>query len=246
MAINIKLEVFEGPMDLLLHLIEKNKLNVYDIPIVEVTEQYLQYLKRLEKLNMEVTSEFLVMAATLLNIKAKMLLPVHEEEEEDPREELVQKLIEYKKYKYAASQMGDMILGPNLILTKQPTIPDELIDQPQKPELDELLDGISLKLLYDIYMRMIKNQKDKIDPIRSKFSSIQKDKFTVEEKIQFLLDELNKLKKISFSRVMNRKSKSESITTFLALLELIKMNEVFISQNGVFEEIEIEIKGGKP
>lgn len=244
MSIKVKLEVFEGPLDLLLHLIEKSKLNIYDIPIVEITEQYLEYLKSMEKLNMEVTSEFLVMAATLLNIKAKMLLPSHEEEEEDPREELIQKLIEYKQYKYAAGELEQMIKGPNLMVTRSAKIPEDLSFEVPLPSIDKLLKGITLKGLYDIYMRLLFNQQDKIDPIRSKFKSIPKDKFTVEEKIQFLIDELNKLKKLSFNQLTNKKSKSESITTFLALLELIKMNEVLIQQENTFGNIEIEYKGG--
>lgn len=243
MAITIRLEVFEGPMDLLLHLIEKNKLNIYDIPIVEVTEQYLLYLTDMEKLNMEITSEFLVMAATLLNIKAKMLLPKQKEEEEDPRDELVQKLIEYKKYKFAATQMESMIVGSNLILTKKPTIPEELYVKPPVPPLSVLLENITLKSLYDVYMKVMNNQKSKIDPIRSKFKAIEKDQFTVEEKISFLMDKLRVLKSITFNTLLENRSKSERITTFLALLELIKMNDVFIRQEFVFGEIEVNLKG---
>ena len=110
MAISVKLEVFEGPLDLLLHLIEKNKVDIYDIPIVEITAQYLEYIQNMETEDMNIMSEFLVMAATLLDIKCKMLLPkeVNEEgEEEDPRAELVQKLLEYKMYKYMSYELKD-------------------------------------------------------------------------------------------------------------------------------------------
>ncbi len=110
MAIPVKLEVFEGPLDLLLHLIDKNKVDIYDIPIVEITEQYLEYIKQMETSDMNVMSEFLVMAATLIDIKCRMLLPkeVNEEgEEEDPRAELVQKLLEYKMYKYMSLELRD-------------------------------------------------------------------------------------------------------------------------------------------
>ena len=103
MSIPVKLEAFEGPLDLLLHLIDKNKVNIYDIPIVEITEQYLEYIKQMDTKNLEIMSEFLVMAATLVKIKSKMLLPVEESEEEeavDPRQELVDRLLEYKMYKY--------------------------------------------------------------------------------------------------------------------------------------------------
>lgn len=239
MAIEIKLEVFEGPLDLLLHLIEKNKLNIYDIPIVVITEQYLEYLKSMEKLNMEVTSEFLVMAATLLNIKAKMLLPVHEEEEEDPREELVQKLIEYKKYKYAAKELEERIQGPNIVLTRPQQVPLDMVFEEPKAKIEDLLSQVTLKQLYDIYMRMVLNQKNKIDPIRSQFKSITKDKFTVEQKIDYLIEKLQLLKRFSFRGMVKNKSKSEAVTTFLALLELIKMNEVLISQECAFADIDV-------
>lgn len=114
MAIPVKINVFEGPLDLLLHLIEKNKIDIYDIPIVEITDQYMEYIHSMEKEDLGVMSEFLVMAATLLDIKCKMLLPkeVNEEgEEEDPREELVQKLLEYKMYKYMSYELKDRMDG---------------------------------------------------------------------------------------------------------------------------------------
>ena len=109
MGIPVKLEVFEGPLDLLLHLIEKNKIDIYDIPIVEITDQYMEYLHSMEQEDLGTMSEFMVMAATLLDIKCKMLLPkeVNEEGEEDPREELVQKLLEYKMYKYMSYELKD-------------------------------------------------------------------------------------------------------------------------------------------
>jgi len=114
MSLSVTLEKFEGPLDLLLHLIEKNKINIYDIPIVEITEQYMDYIRQMQEQDMEVMSEFLVMAATLLNIKSKMLLPEEEpedtEEPVDPRQELVERLLQYKMYKYASLELSDLIL----------------------------------------------------------------------------------------------------------------------------------------
>ena len=110
MNLEFKLQVFEGPLDLLLHLIDKNKVNIYDIPIVEITAQYIEYVQNMDKQDLNLVSEFLVMAATLLDIKAKMLLPKdpeNEEEEEDPRTELVEKLLEYKRYKYMSYELRD-------------------------------------------------------------------------------------------------------------------------------------------
>ena len=129
MAISVKLQAFEGPLDLLLHLIEKNKVDIYDIPISLITEQYLEYIDALKDEDMDIASEFLVMAATLLDIKCRMLLPKEENEdgqEEDPRQELVEKLIEYKLYKYMSYELKDRQIDANRNLYKEPSIPDEI------------------------------------------------------------------------------------------------------------------------
>ena len=126
MGIPVKLEVFEGPLDLLLHLIEKNKVDIYDIPIVLITEQYLDYVSKMDTKDMDVMSEFLVMAATLVRIKSKMLLPVEEEEEEefeDPRQELVERILEYKMYKYASYELKDRQVDAGRMVFKEPSIP---------------------------------------------------------------------------------------------------------------------------
>ena len=131
MGIPVKLQVFEGPLDLLLHLIDKNKIDIYDIPIVEITNQYMEYIKAMEKEDLNVMSEFLVMAATLLDIKCKMLLPkeVNEDgEEEDPRQELVEQLLEYKMYKYMSYELKDRELESERVMYKTPTIPQEVME----------------------------------------------------------------------------------------------------------------------
>ena len=137
MALSVKLQAFEGPLDLLLHLIEKNKIDIYDIPIVEITAQYLDYIKDMETEDMNVMSEFLVMAATLLDIKCRMLLPkeVNEEgEEEDPRAELVQKLLEYKMYKYMSYELRDRQVDAARTLFKEKTLPKEI--EEYRPPID--------------------------------------------------------------------------------------------------------------
>ena len=142
MAISVKLEAFEGPLDLLLHLIEKNKIDIYDIPIVEITAQYLDYIRQMQREDMNVMSEFLVMAATLIDIKCKMLLPkeVNEDgEEEDPRAELVQKLLEYKMYKYMSYELKDRLSVSGKVLYKDPTIPEEVAKYEQPVDLEELV-----------------------------------------------------------------------------------------------------------
>ena len=150
MGIPVKLQVFEGPLDLLLHLIDKNKIDIYDIPIVEITNQYMEYIQAMEKEDLNIMSEFLVMAATLLDIKCKMLLPkeVNEEgEEEDPRQELVEQLLEYKMYKYMSYELRDRQMDGEQVLYKDPSIPNEVLEyvEPVKEEvtLPDRLDFVS-------------------------------------------------------------------------------------------------------
>lgn len=248
MAINVVLDVFKGPLDLLLHLIEKNKIDIYDIPIVLITEQYLQYIEKMNELNMDIASEFLVMAATLLNIKAKMLLPVEQddEDEEDPREELVRRLLEYKKYKYASLKLEKLQNNIGMPLYRTQTIPEELEQDDVCIDVKDILNEISLEHLYALFLKLINQQKDRVDPIRSTFDSVEKEEYTLQEKINYLITSLEKLKQLSFKQVLTtQKNKSETITVFLALLELIKMNKVIISQEGVFKDIEIKLKEGK-
>ena len=181
MALAVKLEVFEGPLDLLLHLIDKNKIDIYDIPIVVITEQYMEYIRQLETEDMNVMSEFLLMAATLLDIKCRMLLPkeVSEDgEEEDPREELVQKLLEYK-----------------------------------------------------------------IDPIRSQFGKIEKDEINVDEKMVYIQDYIRNHKKFSFRMLLEKShNKMEIVITFLTILEMMKMGQITIEQDNLFDDIIITSK----
>ena len=141
MAITVKLQAFEGPLDLLLHLIDKNKVDIYDIPIVEITEQYLDYIRQMEQSDMNIMSEFLVMAATLLDIKCRMLLPkeVNEEgEEEDPRAELVEKLLEYKMYKYMSYELKDRQIDAGRNLFKAPTLPREIEEYREPVDYEQL------------------------------------------------------------------------------------------------------------
>ena len=187
MGIPVKLQVFEGPLDLLLHLIDKNKIDIYDIPIVEITNQYMEYIKAMEKEDLNVMSEFLVMAATLLDIKCKMLLPkeVNEEGEEDPREELVQKLLEYKMYKYMSYELKDYMDNAAGVFYKNPSIPDEVLKYREPVDPAELLAGLTLEKLNNIYQSILKKQESKIDPIRSKFGTIEKEEVSLSDKFIF-------------------------------------------------------------
>ena len=208
MALEVKLEVFEGPLDLLLHLIEKNKVDIYDIPIVEITEQYLDYIRQMQTEDMNVMSEFLLMAATLLDIKCRMLLPreINEEgEEEDPRAELVEKLLEYKMYKYMSFELRDMELDATKSFYREKDVPREV--EAYRPPLDynELLKDMTLAKLQEIFEGILKRQEDKKDPVRSNFGRIEKDEVSVDQKAVYVEDF------IRIMLVLNEKRENEII-----------------------------------
>lgn len=244
MEIAYKLNVFEGPLDLLLHLIEKNKVDIYDIPIVTITEQYLAYVSEMQEQDMDVMSEFLVMAGTLLQIKSKMLLPreeTEEEEEEDPRAELVRRLLEYKMYKYAALELKDMELDASHNLYKKPTIPKEVEEYREEVDPAELVDGLTLSKLNDIFQSIMRKQVDKIDPIRSKFGTIEKEEINIEERMVQIREEVRGLKGINFRTLLETQpTRMNIIITFMSILELMKVGAITIRQEETFGEIVID------
>lgn len=243
MAISVKLEAFEGPLDLLLHLIEKNKIDIYDIPIVEITAQYLDYIRQMQREDMNVMSEFLVMAATLIDIKCKMLLPkeVNEDgEEEDPRAELVQKLLEYKMYKYMSYELKDRLSVSGKVLYKDPTIPEEVAKYEQPVDLEELVGDLTLTRLNAIFQSLMRRQNDKIDPIRSKFGQIEQEEVSLDEKMMDLRTYAQEHATFRFSELMReQKGKIQMIVTFLAVLELMKTGELTVVQEHLFDDMLI-------
>ena len=242
--VSLKLSAFEGPLDLLMHLIESNKIDIYDIPIVEITEQYIGYLRNLQEFDMELASEFLVMAATLLDIKSKMLLPRKEEEEEeqeDPRAELVQQLLEYKMYKCMADELKDRQLDAGKVWYKKKDIPDEVLAYEEPVNLEELVGDIRLSDLNRIFQSIMKRQEEKIDKVRSKFGKIEKEEVSLEEKMDYLTDYAASHKHFSFRGMLTASSsKVEVIVTFLAILELMKTGKLTIVQEHIFDDIRIE------
>lgn len=243
MGIPVKLEVFEGPLDLLLHLIDKNKVDIYDIPIVEITNQYMDYIREMQKKDLNVMSEFLLMAATLLDIKCRMLLPVEvneEGEEEDPRQELVEQLLQYKMYKYMSYELRDRQMDGELVLYKDETLPDEVKEYQAPVDLDELLEGLSLAKLNDIFQEVMKRQNDKLDPVRSTFGKIEKEEVTVEEKMDYLNTYIASHKKFSFRDLLvKQKSKLQTVVTFLAILELMKIGSIRVEQEKFGDDMMI-------
>lgn len=244
MGIPVKLQVFEGPLDLLLHLIEKNKVNIYDIPIVEITDQYMEYIHAMEREDLNIMSEFMVMAATLISIKCRMLLPreVNEEgEEEDPREELVRQLLEYKMYKYMSYELRDRMAAAARNVYKLPTIPEEVLAYREPVDTTELLSGLTLKKLNTIFQSVIRRQEEKVDPIRSKFGKIEKEEVSLPDKMEEVTEYARVHKRFGFRDLLGRQAgKVQVIVTFLAILELMKMGIIRISQRYIFDEIEIE------
>ncbi len=243
MAIPVKLEVFEGPLDLLLHLIEKNKVDIYDIPIVEITAQYLEYIQKMPTEDMNVMSEFLVMAATLLDIKCRMLLPkeVNEEgEEEDPRAELVQKLLEYKMYKYMSYELKDRQVDAAHTLFKVKTLPKEIEEYKPPVDYETLLGDADLNKLQNLFKTVMRRQEDKIDPVRSTFGNIEKDEIDMEKKAFYIEEYIASHKTFSFRQLLERQhSKMEIIVTFLVMLELMRLGKVSIVQEDTFDDIII-------
>ncbi|MDO4941982.1 MAG: segregation/condensation protein A [Lachnospiraceae bacterium] len=247
MAIEVKLTAFEGPLDLLLHLIEKNKIDIYDIPISVITEQYLEYLEEMRQADLDIMSEFLVMATTLLRIKSQMLLPkeVNEDgEEEDPREELVQRLIEYKMYKYASGELKDWEVEAGKCLYKNPSLPREVASYREPIDPQKLIErqGVTLEQLKEVFEFVLKRRTDKLDPVRSRFGEIRQDEVKVEDKLIHIRKRIKSEKRMTFQGLLEEQpTKVEVVVTFLALLELMKMGSVHVIQEDVGADIMIEM-----
>lgn len=227
----IKLAAFEGPMDLLLHLIEKNKIDIYDIPIAELTRQYLAYLDRYREFNIEIASSFLVMAATLLQIKSKMMLPQNEtsadEDETDPRIELVQRILEYRKFKEVSNLLTDMAGGQERYVSREPMVLPVKHLPPANLSLDSLLEAfktvLSLKADLNIPNVLVEPQP-----------------YSIQQKMAMIMTLLERSGgNLLFVEAFEIGNKKELIVTFLALLELIKLKSVKVFQQRPFSEIYI-------
>ncbi len=248
--INVSLDAFEGPLDLLLHLIEKNEIDIYNIPIAKLAEQYMEYIDYFSLGDMEDLSEFLVMAATLLEIKSKMLLPVDkkegQEEEEDPREALVKSLIEYKRYKNVIVLFKEKEEKASKYAFRQPEQRLlEMLKAEKTVDYEDLLGGLTHSQLYKIFENCLKNKALKTDVVRSGFNSVTKDVFTVDEKIEQLITILKRDRKIVFSELINKRTpKIERVVTFLAILEIVKTHNLYVNQEKLFGNIEITLERG--
>ncbi len=248
MSYNVKLDIFEGPFDLLVYLIEKSQMDIYDIQISVITAQYLEHLDVIKKLNVDVVSEFLVLAATLIEIKSKMLLPSHKDEEgvldaeDDPRTELVQKILEYKKYKNAVVKLQERnematrsvykVKEDINMIINQSSIEREIIDL----DIDDFVDAFNAFL----------KKRKKISDIKKRYQEIEGQRISIEDKIHQLKIMLNHQREIMFSEIiLEDDDKHEIIVTFVAVLELLKQRLVVATQKQLFEEIKlVKIDGG--
>jgi len=243
MPLSIKVTNFEGPFDLLLHLIKKNKMNIYDINIVEITNQYLEYLRSMKEMDLEMTSEFIVIAATLIEIKSKYLLPKIKEEssledEYDVEKELMDKLVEYRKYKIVAENLKVMEQDTGIMISKKPEIIEE--DNHNTKETD-FLKNITISDLYNLYNDLMEKYNNKMNKDIIVNKEILIDEYKIEDKMEELKQKLDDFGKIHFTNLIyGYSSKIEVIVMFLALLELIKIRSVRVFQESNFKDIYLE------
>lgn len=234
MNYKIRLDIFECPLDLLLYLVRKDHLNIYDIPIAKVTQQYLEYINLMQLLDLNIAGEFLVMASTLMQIKSKMLLPAEElaaQEEEDPRAELVKKLLEYEKFKQIAEDLKARETAQQEVFKRPKTDSPPTAD---KEEKERVYFEASIFDLISAFSRALK------DVPREVFYEVIKDQFTVEQKVHDILHLLLVQSEIKLSDLFAKsKTKIEIIVIFLAILELAKMKEIVARQDAEFEDIII-------
>ena len=244
MPIPLKLQVFEGPMDLLMHLIEKNKIDIYDIPIVTITDQYLEYVRQMEHSDMNVTSEFLVMAATLLDIKSRMLLPREEDEEgeEDPRDELVRRLLEYKMYRYMSEELREKSRHAGFSYFREQDLPEEVRSYVPPLNYEELIGERTAQSLRSVFTEVLKRKKSRVDPIRSGFGRIRREEISVADKTLYIRAYLANHPHADFREMLELEdSKEEIIVTFLVILELMKSQQIRITQEEAFGKIIIDL-----
>lgn len=235
----VNLENFEGPLDLLLYLIKRDEIDIYDIPIARVTSQYLEHVRLLESLDLEIAGEFLLMAATLMRIKSKMLLPRQldddgEEEEGDPRDELVQRLLEYRGYKRIAEQLSEQADARKQLVGRQ-SPPYEQGDE----EEPELLIPVDLVGLLRTFTTLLENAP-RMEPYE-----VMLEEYTLEEKNELILHWIDRDERVEFTKLFPPKAtRSEIVATFISMLELLRLQRITISQTDTFGRIWIRRREG--
>ena len=237
MNYKFKINDFEGPLDLLLHLIKESKMDILNIEIVTLTDQYLDFLKQMEEMNLSIASEYLIMASELMYIKSKYLLPKHEEEEEDEeyidaKENLMNRLLEYKRYKEVSSSFKDLEDKRKEIFTKSPSS----LKQYQSDEI-KLSEDVSLNDLLEAFQKYLERKKY-MDPVVTKVTTKE---ISVEERVRSIKHILRERKKVEFFELFDNVSKPYVVVTFLSILEMAKNNEIKITQENNFDKIYCEV-----
>ena len=241
MDYKIMINEFEGPMDLLLHLIKKSELNIYDISIEEITKQYLDYISAMERLDLDIASEYLIMAAELIEIKSSMLLPKpvvedDDEYEEDPKEKLIARLLEYKKYKEMTPEFKKLEEMRKEIYTKQTS---DLNEYKQSGIVD--LGDVDLDSLLDAFNKFLERKKLE-EPLNTK---VTKREYSVSERSSEIKNILKKKKKVNFEELFDQFNKDYVVVTFLSILTMAKKQELIIEQENNFSEITISLRGSE-
>ena len=236
----VTIDNFDGPLDLLLHLIKEQDIDIYDIKIEDITKQYLDYIRHMKELNLEIASEYLVMASELIEMKSKMLLPKKREKEEDdyeedPRELLIERLLAYKRYKEVTSEFKDLELTRKMIFTREP----DNLNRYAKEE--ESIEELGVADLIDAFNNLLK-RKELDRPIATK---ITKKELSVADKVNKIKNILRNKKRINFEEIFEVSTKEEVIISFLSVLEMVKKDEILLTQDGNFKNIVISLKEGE-
>ncbi|TWI54658.1 segregation/condensation protein A [Halalkalibacter nanhaiisediminis] len=241
---SVKLDTFEGPLDLLLHLINQAEVDIYDIPVAVITDQYMSYVHAMQDLQLDVASEYLVMAATLLAIKSKMLLPAQQEElfdedwqveeDEDPREELMYRLIEYKKYKEAATELKEKEQERSLVHTRPPEDLDPYISEDERRDI--AIQGVSLFDMLSAYQKLLKRKELKAP----RMTTVTSQEYSIEDRMQEVLTDLARFRgRCRFNELFTVQERGHIVVTFLAILELMKTRAIQCEQSSNFQDIMI-------
>lgn len=243
MEYSVNLATFQGPFDLLYYLIEKKEIDIYDIPISEITEQYLEYLDEMKHMNLEITSEFILMASTLIEIKSKMLLPVREDDDEDPRTELMNQLLEYKVCKYVSERLREYEKESSLFYTKPKDCIE--IDENFNTENQLYISGVNVVDLYNIYLKLLRERNVNIVETPPKMNKVYRESYSVKDCIDNIRIKLKKMKCISVFEMFKEKqniynNKEYVVSVFLAILELSKSKGICIVQKENFSDILIK------
>ncbi len=244
MSLEFRLEAFEGPLDLLLLLIEKNKVDIYDIPIAEIADQYMAYVEEMESEDLDVLSDFLLMASTLLDIKARMLLPKEKDEdgeEIDPRTELVERLLEYQEFRLRAAELRERYQNAEDSFFRDTVLPEDVLLYKPPTDYEELLKDVTPERLRSIFEMVAKRREDSIDPERSRFGNIRKDPVRLSEKLSHVMTLGKERKHFSFRELLEEdRTRQGVVVTFLACLELIRIGQISVSKKKAADDIFLD------